>query len=64
MCRPSLAGLVEVVEEGRETPPESPPLFESLFAEPRIAVWRIVQADDADGGASFVRATYVPSEEQ
>ena len=53
-----------MVEAGKEMPPESPPLFETLFAEPRIAVWRIVKADEADGGESFVRARYVPREEQ
>jgi hypothetical protein len=53
-----------VVEAGKEMPPESPPLFETLFAEPRIAVWRIEKADDAGAGEGFVRAKYVPREEQ
>ena len=55
--------LQETVETGRAMPPPSPPLFESLFSEMRIAVWRITVRKEGDTTKAFVRATYMPQEQ-
>ena len=54
----------EVREHGAPSPPPSPPFFESLFPDQRIAIWRIQRSQHPFGDnaahATFQRPIFSP----